>query len=199
MSLLFESIRLEDGVLCNLEFHNERMMRSVYKVFGKKSDIDLRSIISIPSFARSGLFKCRIEYDTIIGEPEFIPYSIRTIRSLKIITSDYIDYSFKFTDRTALNDLYLLKEDCDDILIVKNGRITDSSFANIIFQRSDKKWVTPSKPLLRGTRISSLVAAGIVSEVNIYLPEMRNYIAARLVNAMMGMDDCPDIPVGSIY
>jgi 4-amino-4-deoxychorismate lyase len=41
-------------------------------------------------------------------------------------------------------------EGCDDIIIVRNGFVTDASYANLIFRKGDE-WFTPATFLLAGT------------------------------------------------
>jgi len=63
MSQLVETIKVENGMLLNISFHNERMIRSIYEIFGLRNEADLKKIINIPAFARKGVYKCRVEYD----------------------------------------------------------------------------------------------------------------------------------------
>ena len=66
---------------------------------------------------------------------------MREIRSLKVVVDDRIDYSFKSADRSSLNRLTAQKGDCDEIIIVKNGLVTDTSFTNIaVFD--GEQWLT---------------------------------------------------------
>ena len=61
------------------------------------------------------------------------------------------DYSFKFSNRKAIDDLLKFRNGCDDILIVRNGLITDTSYSNVVF-RKDNMYFTPNFPLLNGTK-----------------------------------------------
>jgi 4-amino-4-deoxychorismate lyase len=78
------------------------------------------------------------------------------IESLKLVEDNTISYRHKYSDRSHLLELMNMRGDCDDILIVKDGYITDTSFSNIVFFDGDK-WVTPARPLLRGTMRESLL------------------------------------------
>ena len=60
-----------------------------------------------------------------------------------------MNYDLKYFDRKIFDDLKKNIK-ADDILIIKNGFITDTSIANILFF-DGKKWITPKKPLLKGT------------------------------------------------
>ncbi len=187
MSRLVESLQLKDGILQNVEYHNMRMSRSLRDLFHIDRAADLSKEIEIPSEFFSGLFKCRVVYDTNIDTIEFIPYVVKTVRSLKIVHGN-IDYSYKFEDRERLKELFAERENCDDILIVKNNRLTDTSSANIVLQR-DGKWFTPEIPLLRGTKREKLLDDGIISVEEITVDEIKYYSKASLINAMLDIGD----------
>ena len=88
---------------------------------------------------------------------EFEPYVRPAVRSLKVVLSDSISYGYKSADRSALDHLFQLRGECDDILIVKKGCVTDSYYANVAFW-DGKHWFTPDTPLLPGTMRASLLA-----------------------------------------
>ena len=80
-----------------------------------------------------------------------LPFSIQLpeISSFKIIHAD-IEYPLKYEDRHEINHLFGQKGDADEIIIIKNGLVTDTSIANLAF--FDKgQWITPAQPLLNGT------------------------------------------------
>lgn len=198
MSRLVETIRCENGILMNISFHNERFMRSLHELFGIKKEIDLRNVINIPGYASAGIFKCRIEYDREIRKIEFLSYSIKPVTSLKLVEGNDIEYSYKFTDRKRLEELMAGRGECDEILIIKNGMVTDSSFSNIIFRDSDGRWDTPTTCLLAGTRRAGLLKNGSIREKDISYRDLKKYSEAKLINAMLGMEDTEGIPTGKI-
>lgn len=198
MSLLVETIRTENGRLLNICLHNERIIRSLYGVFGLRKIIDLEKIITVPEYADKGIFKCRVEYDREIRKVEFLPYRIKKISSLKLVDNDYIEYGYKYIERGVIEELMSRKEDCDDIIIVKNGNVTDSSFANLIFLDPSGKWVTPSTYLLNGTKRSSLLQNGVIIEKAVSHKDITYYSEVKLINAMLNIDDTEGIPVKNI-
>lgn len=198
MSLLIETIRINDGIPMNLEYHNQRMVRSISDLFGISSEFDLRSIIKVPDAAASGVIKCRIEYDTQITKIEYKPYLIRPVKSLRLVTDNDIGYRYKFTDRGRLESLFEKRGDCDDILIIKNGLVTDTFYANIVFKCADNTWVTPVSCLLRGTRRSLLLQQNAIKEINIPVSDIKKYNEVRLINAMIDICDTEGIPTESI-
>ena len=199
MSLLVETIRLEDGKLSNISFHNERINRSLYGVFGLRTESYLEKIINIPSFASTGIFKCRLEYDDKTTKIEFLPYTVKPVRSLKLIIDDNITYPYKYTERDNIHRLMEQRGDCDNILIIKNGMVTDSSYANLVFMDLQGNWVTPSTYLLPGTRRASLLQQGLITEAVIPYTELNKYSKVKLINAMIGIDDTEGITVKKIF
>lgn len=199
MSLLVESIQLQNGKLLNIRFHNERMFRSLSDIFGIKTNIGLEKLVTIPETAKIGVFKCRVEYDSEIRKVEFIPYILRVIRTLKIVENNTIEYAHKFADRKRITGLFSKREKADDILIIKNGLVTDTSTANVVFRDIYGNWVTPSTFLLPGTKRASLLNDDIIKEAIITYRDIGKYTGLKLINAMIGLDDSEGIPIGNIY
>lgn len=107
--------------------------------------------------------KCRVIYGREIEEITYTSYQIRPVHSLQIVYSDDIDYTYKSTDRSVINELFARRQEQDDILIVKNGLLTDTSIGNIALFDGNE-WYTPKQPLLKGTRRASLLAMNLIKE-----------------------------------
>lgn len=194
---LFESIKVENGQFRNLAMHQNRIDRSRFGLLGLKDSLELKSTLKIPDHAEKGIFKCRVVYGKTISKVEFIPYQIRSIKTLKIVVDNEIDYSFKYSDRSQLEKLLLLKGDCDDILIVKNGLITDTSYANIVFFDGND-WFTPEHPLLKGTMRESLLNTGKIKSREIKIEDLCKFSKFALINAMMDFDGDNGLPITNI-
>jgi 4-amino-4-deoxychorismate lyase len=187
MSLLIESIKLLDGTFYNLSHHEQRMNRSLKSLCGVHDHVDLEILLSKVDVPTQGLFKCRIVYDDTSREIEFQPYQYKKIQSLRVVEHDRIHYEFKYTDRKLINRLYELRKDCDDILIVKRGFVTDSSYSNIVF-RKNNHWVTPWSALLKGTQRQKLLDQNIIQEDDIRLEDISTFQSFKLINAMFEFD-----------
>lgn len=144
-----------------------------------------------------GLVKCRIIYSDQIEKIEFTPYQIPNIHSLKIIVDNQIDYQYKYYDRSRLEQLLSTKGKYDDILIVKNGLITDTFYTNVLFYDGNV-WVTPSQPLLKGTQRESLLQKEIIKTAEIRVADLEKFQKARLINAMIRFEDKLDIEIENI-
>lgn len=134
-----------------------------------------------------GVNKCRLVYDQNEVRFTIQPYTIRPVTSLKLVTDNDIAYDHKFEERSVFEKLLASKGDCDDILIIKNGKVTDVSYANIIF-RKDNEWVTPSTFLLNGTMRQFLVDTKKISERVIRAEDISSYTHFKLVNAMIALE-----------
>lgn len=187
MSLLIESIKLLDGTFHNLSHHEQRMNRSLKSLCGVHEHVDLEVLLSKVDVPTQGLFKCRIVYDDSLREIELQPYQYKKIRSLRVVEHDRINYEFKYTDRRLINRLYELRKDCDDILIVKRGFVTDSSYSNIVFRRNNH-WVTPWSALLKGTQRQKLLDQNIIHEDDIRVEDIHTFQSFKLINAMFEFD-----------
>jgi 4-amino-4-deoxychorismate lyase len=196
MCLLFETIKIQNGYFQNLHCHSERMNNARRQLFGSKNDLRLEHILTVPVSHAEGIYKCRIEYNDSIQLTEILPYQYRKIKTLQIIHEDTISYPYKYSDRSCFDRLKK-NSAADEILIVKNGFVTDTSFSNIIFY-DGTKWFTPAFPLLKGTKRKELLEQRIISEREIKVPDLKNFKKARLINAMIGMDDGWEIAMNDI-
>jgi 4-amino-4-deoxychorismate lyase len=95
-----------------------------------------------------------------------------------------------------LNDLLKLKGACDEIIIIKQGYVTDTSYTNIAFYDGEK-WYTSDTPLLAGTCRASLIDEGVLSVKNIRETDIWKYKKVSLINAMMNLEEL-EMPITSI-
>lgn len=190
-----ESIQVCNGQFCSLEWHLRRMRQTIaYWQY----PLDL-SILSwqVPEDLGSGIFKCRIVYDSQIREMTYSPYQPRIIRSLKLVDGDALDYAFKYEDRSAIMRLLQLRESCDDILITKGGYITDTSYSNVVLENSEGLFV-PHAFLLNGTRRQRLLSEGIVRERAIRPSDLWQYHRLYLINALIGLEEGISLPLSDV-
>ena len=192
-----ETIKVLDGEVKNLPCHQARFERTRSEMLGLKKHPQLDNEIHVPLTAKRGLFKCRIIYDHSEVRVEFQPHLKPEISSLKLISSDQISYTYKSADRSALSALFKQRGSCDDILIIKKGRITDSYFANVVLW-DGSRWLTPEKPLLEGCMRASLIKAGVIDIADIQLNDLPRYKSIRLINALNDWSDAPQLAVEAL-
>ncbi|HDR50824.1 MAG TPA: hypothetical protein ENN90_04275 [Mariniphaga anaerophila] len=197
MYQLVETIKCKNGKLFNLRYHQARFNMTRRALFRLNDEISLEKIIEIPDACQTGLFRCRVIYDEKIEKIEFLPHQYRTITSLKLIEDNEMDYGFKFTNREKLNSLFEQRGNCDDILIVKNGFITDTSISNVVFF-DGRKWWTPDTPLLPGTQRARLIHEKKISVCPFTPNKLPKYEKAGLINAMQDLEEMPEIGISNI-
>ena len=197
MCQLVESLKLKDGRIQNPEYHQDRINRSMEELFPEAEKIRMTEVIQIPENCNSGVFKVRVIYRHLLERVEIEPYQFRRIQSLKVVHHESIDYHVKYTDRQILQELYSQRENCDDIIIVKNGFVTDSFAANLVFF-DGKSWFTPTAPLLKGTKRQFLLDQKLISEREISIEDISGFQKIGLVNALVDFEEMPVLPVDRI-
>jgi 4-amino-4-deoxychorismate lyase len=189
MSLLFETIKVINKKLLSVSLHNERMNRSRYELLGCKNELNLGELVEIPSDITNDVYKCKVIYAATIKDVEFRKYTPRKIEQLRLAYCDEIDYSYKYLERNLFDEL-LRKNNCkenEDILIIKNGRVTDTSYSNIALF-DGKEWHTPKFPLLKGTKRARLIIDKRIIEKDILAEDLKNSEKIILINAMLEFD-----------
>lgn len=177
-----ETLRIENGAVDNLSYHTERFNRTRSAFWNDSVPMNLADYIHPP--AAEGVLKCRIVYDQAIREVTYAPYAMRPVRLLRLVASDTIDYTYKSIDREAINCLFSQRDTADDVLIVRNGLLTDTSIANIALY-DGRNWFTPTTPLLKGTRRAALLDNRKLAEREITLEQLFTYSHLTLFNAMI--------------
>ena len=197
MLQLIETICYENGTFHRIPLHEDRMNRARRHFLGVCAPIFLTQILEVPENLKNVKARCRVTYSDAIENIEYEPYIFKKIESLKLVEGDAIDYSFKYKNRDSLNRLLDDRGSQDEILIVRNGLITDTSFTNIIFLQNGY-WYTPALPLLYGTRRTEYLFNRKIFPRNIRPEELKYYEEARLINAMRSMEEAEPIPIDKI-
>lgn len=189
-NILLETIKIENGLINNIKYHQKRFDDSRIKLFDTKNKIDLVDFINPPN---NELFRCRILYSNKIESIEYIPYEPKKFQHFKIVPSS-IDYSFKYNDRKELEALKTKYPSFDEIIIEKNGLLTDTTISNIAFF-DGKDWLTPASPLLKGTMRAKLIDDGFLKPINIKYNDIQKFTKFALLNAMLGFCEIKDYTI----
>ncbi len=184
MCQFIETIRMEGGRIWNLAYHRKRMENTMLHfwkdapVFNLEEALD--GIRIMPD-----IHKIRLVYgENGVEELSVSPYKMKKIKRLRIVKSDDIDYTYKSVDRSGLTFLQSERGTCDDVIIVRNGLLTDTSYSNIALYDGNK-WITPRFPLLQGTMRQSLLDNGDIVEGDISVNNISDYESVCMINAMM--------------
>jgi 4-amino-4-deoxychorismate lyase len=187
MPRFIETIKLLDGQLYNMDYHQQRVDKTVYNFFHSKQQVDLQHHLSQFNLPRQGFFKCRVIYERKILSLQFLPYAIKPIRSLKVVEANEIQYKHKFEDREELTSLFDKRENCDEVIIVKNNLITDASYANLLFKRNGR-WFTPTTFLLNGIMRQILIDQKTIKPKTISIDDIGKFEKVKLINSMLGFE-----------
>ena len=190
MCRFIETIRVENGRALSLPYHQKRVNESLLLTGGGNVRLSLAGLLgNLPT--TEGVFKARIVYDNTgkVLEQSLSPYTPKKVRTLRLVDCDDIDYSLKYADRTRLNALAARAGSADEIIIVRHGKLTDTSYSNIALYDGEN-WFTPQYPLLRGTMRQRLLDEGVIQEADITPADLGRYRQVSLINAMMPLGTC---------
>ena len=93
-------------------------------------------------------------------------------------------FNYKSEDRNELNEAFAKRGECDDVLLVRAGLVTDSSYCNVAFFDGEN-WFTPRVPLIYGVNRTGLMADGKLIEKDISVKELNRFASVCLFNAMI--------------
>jgi 4-amino-4-deoxychorismate lyase len=179
--MLLETILCTDGIAQNLRYHQYRLDRSLRQL-GFSRSFDLNSLIIPP---KEGMYRCRFVYQGFDYAIEYIPYCPKPISSLQLVNDDSIEYPLKYSDRTHLNALFEQRKKSDDVLIIKNGLLTDTTIANVALLINGQ-WVTPKSPLLEGTTRARLIEMKFLTVAPLTQYDIHKAKKVAVLNAMIG-------------
>ncbi|QPB42275.1 aminotransferase class IV family protein [Rodentibacter haemolyticus] len=182
---LFETLAIEQGEIQNIDDHQARYEHSLHQFYGKSAVniFSLFELIQPPEHLQNKLIRCRIDYNDKTTFVQYFEYTRKIYRTFQPVICDEIEYGLKYTNRGLLNTLFAQRRDCDEIMIIKKGKVTDCSIGNLIF-RQENHWFTPDTPLLQGTQREKLLREGKIQQAAIYVQDIKKFDEIRLINAM---------------
>lgn len=192
-----EAIKLKDNKLYNLERHQARVDRTLAKHYGGGGLVELSELREkVAKGNYRGLYKCRVLYGESIESIEITPYNFRQIERVAVVEENQLEYSYKYADREQLNRL-VRESNCDDVIIVQRGLVTDASYSNLVFS-SPEGLFTPDSYLLRGTKRQQLIDTGIINEREITVDDIKRFDTVHFINAMIDIEDRVELPTKSL-
>jgi len=184
---LFESVCVAGGAVRHGRYHEQRFEASYRKLYGKKPGFSLWEGLSLEGADPSLTYKLRIRYNASGTSWELAEYRSRLPETLRLVWDDTVEYALKYSDRQALDRLAAQRDGADDVLIIREGLVTDSSYCNILFW-DGREVTTPKRPLLEGTCRARLLAEKRIAEADIPADGLDRYLAFQLVNALNDFD-----------
>lgn len=181
MFLCFETIKLVDGELLNLEYHQKRLDKS-RKAFGYDERLSLKEYLK--ELPKEGTYRVRVDYGESFENFTYKEYKQRDFTSFKVINAE-IDYKFKYVNREELKRAFEQKNGCDDVIIIQNDEIKDTTIANIALLINNQ-WYTPIRPLLEGTTRNRLIKEGFLKEQKLDINSIKIAQKFAIMNALLG-------------
>jgi 4-amino-4-deoxychorismate lyase len=193
MSQFFESIRINDGIAENLNFHQARVHKTLNAFDASHNSIELTTIVQELVLPRLGLFKLRISYDLNGNyEAKCNPYQYKQINHFALVDIKGQSYDYKYENRDWINEA-LVQSGKDEIMMHEDGLIKDCSYTNIVFF-DGANWYTPESPLLEGTQRAKLIQEGIIIPKALHINDLPNFIEFKCINAMIHWEDAINYP-----
>ncbi len=182
----FETLKIENKKVYNLSFHQERIDRTFKVFYPDFKSIDLTKISkSFPPEEEKT--KCRFAFNATFFDFKCSPYEEQIHKKFKLIDADKFDYSFKFSKRNFFKQLKSQFPDYE-IIFTKNGKITDTTYSNLIFF-TDGRWFTPETCLLKGTQRAKLLKESKIEKMEINENELHEFSQFKMINAMLDFDN----------
>ena len=186
MYKFLESICFHSNTYHLLDYHQNRIDRTFREFYPKTPSFKLKQIL--PSLSGDKKMKVRLKYNELAHEINFDLYTPKPITQLRPVVSDKLDYPYKFLDRSMLKQLLNSGRDNEEVIILKKGDVTDSSYSNLIFKQKDV-WYTPSTYLLNGVKRQSLLDRKLIVEKAIRPDMFSEFTEVGLINAMLDPGD----------
>lgn len=184
--VLLETFCLQEGKLLHLPYHQERIALSLSR------DLDIthfvKAIERTPDFAKAqkGKWRASIIYSSKgIEMVRLTPYTPPRIIGFHPIEIEKNFYSLKWADRSRFEEIKQVLPIGVEPLFILDGKLTDTTFTNVVLEDGEGTLYTPTTYLLRGTKRTQLLERGILQEREVPYQSLFQYHRIHLINAML--------------
>jgi len=191
----FETIRVDDGKISNFDLHVKRSSATIHHHYGVLYEIPFEQLLEEHFLKEqpqkeyslhNGIFKFRVVYSNRVLKHTLTPYSPQPLNTLKVVECKDIEYDYKYENRSRIESIRSLRGGCDDILIIKDGFVTDTSYGNVLFKlKRDNNLYTPTTFLLNGTKRQFMLSKGIIFERELRIENLNECESFYMINAMV--------------
>ena len=205
-----ETFMLRGGELIAGELHRERMLRTLRGQEAETSSAFLQRLLSTAPWQEveayltgqqirpATTYRLTLEYSLAgLSAIRLVPYCKRTIRTLRpLLLPDGFEYSYKYADRSFFDRMKAeLPDDEEPLFVRPDGTITDTSFTNVLIE-TEAGYLTPTRPLLKGTQREGLLSAGLIAEADdLTLSTLHSKAKAiLLINALLPLEESLRLP-----
>jgi 4-amino-4-deoxychorismate lyase len=183
-----ESICCRQGEFQLLSLHQQRVNKTFAMYAPDITPIALDEIQIPRQFKKAEIVKCRITYQENIKKIEFQLYERKQPRRFFYVNDDNINYSYKYSNRTELEEIAARVDVSEEVVILKHNMVTDASYSNIALWNGSE-WHTPKYPLLKGVQREHLLNAGQLIEKVILSGDVERYQKISFINALNGLGE----------
>lgn len=205
-----ETFMLRGGELIAGELHRERMLHTLRGQGAEASSAFLQRLLD-PSPWReveaylaeqqilpATTYRLTLEYSLEgFSAIRLVPYCKRTIRTLRpLLLPDGFEYSYKYADRSVFEQMKAeLADDEEPLFVRPDSTITDTSYTNVLIE-TESGYLTPTRPLLKGTQREGLLRAGLIAEADdLTLSTLRSKAKSiLLINALLPLEEALRLP-----
>lgn len=201
---------LRSGELIAGELHRERILRTLREQGADTGSTFLQSLLSTSPWREveayltgqqilpATTYRLTLEYSLAgLSAIRLVPYCKRTICALcPILLPEGFEYSYKYADRSFFERVKAeLANDEEPLFVRPDGTITDTSFTNVLIE-TESGYLTPTRPLLKGTQREGLLQAGLIAEADdLTLSALRAKAKAiLLINALLPLEEALRLP-----
>jgi len=192
-----ETLLIKNGEIQNLKYHLNRMEKTFKYFKWKINKLRIENgewRINDELRIENGEWRIRITYNQYgIQKIETFPIKKRIFKKFKIVKIDF-DYKFKYKNRKQFSILNSQFSIYDELILVKNNLITDTTISNLAFF-TGKEWITPKFPLLKGTKREELIQKNFLKEENIHTSDLKFFKKIALINAILGFFEIEDFDI----
>ena len=201
-----ETFMLRDGELIAGELHRERMLRTLREQGAETSSAflstspwrEVEAYLTGQQILPAATYRLTLEYSLAgFSAIRLVPYCKRTIRALRpILLPEGFEYSYKYADRSFFDRMKAeLADDEEPLFVRPDSTITDTSYTNVLIE-TESGYLTPARPLLKGTQREGLLRAGLIAEANdLTLSTLRSKAKAiLLINALLPLEEALRLP-----
>jgi len=179
---LFETIKIKDGKVYNLEYHQKRVDRAFLELFNLQKSFSLKEVLK--NRPNSKTFRAKLIYNKEgLIDCSYFEYKKKSISKIALVEMS-LDYSYKYLDRSHF-DILFKEFDFNEFIITKSGYLTDTTIANIALLDKNNIWHTPKEPLLRGTTRQRYLEAFKLIKKMIHYRDLKEYSKLAALNAMV--------------
>lgn len=181
--MFFTTIKLNNGVFDLLDFHLNRIQKTIEKHFQQAPKLNSNLVTHLAEKHPNGLFRVRVNFDSEIKDIQVFPYQIKELEKIRIVENARLDYSLKYSDRSYFDAILANYSGYDDILFTQNGFLTDTTFCNLILKKNGQ-WFTPKTYLLPGIKRQFLLEQKQIEETDISIKDLTKFEEICFINAM---------------